>query len=208
MTIKLYSYWRSSASWRIRIVLNVKGISFETVAVNLLKGEQKEEKYLAINPTALVPTLDIDGELFMNSPAIMELLEDLHPDHPLLPKDPLARAKVRGVMSIICCDIHPVQNLRVIRYAGDAHKDTWAKHFITTGFQGLEPVLKKTAGKYCFGDEITLADACLVPQVFNAKRWGVDMTQFPTIAGIDERLAELEAFKKAAPNAQPDAVIE
>ncbi|KAH6593062.1 hypothetical protein BASA50_007644 [Batrachochytrium salamandrivorans] len=181
MQIKLYSYWRSSASWRIRIVLNHKSIPHEIIPINLLKGEQRGDAYLAVNPAGLVPAVDIDGEIILESPAIMEMLEELHPKCPLLPKDPMARAKVRSIMNIICCDIHPVQNLR------------------------LEQVLQKTVGKYCFGDDVTLADVCLVPQVFNAKRWGVDMSRFPIIAGIDERLSELEAFQLALPSAQIDA---
>ncbi|KAI8923831.1 glutathione S-transferase [Entophlyctis helioformis] len=205
--LKLYSYWRSSASWRIRIILNHKGIDYETLSVNLLKSEQRGEAFLAVNPAGLLPALQLpSGEIIVESPAIAELLEEMHPEHPLLPTDLVARAKIRAIMSLIACDIHPVQNLRVLQYAGEDRKADWAKHFMTLGFEGLEALLKQTAGKYCFGDELTLADAFLVPQVFNAYRWGVDMTKFPLIAAIDARLAEVDAIKKAHASNQPDAV--
>ncbi|KAL2911851.1 hypothetical protein HK105_208701 [Polyrhizophydium stewartii] len=208
--IKLYTYWRSSASWRVRIALHHKGIDFESIFVNLLKGEQASsrchpDEFKATNPTGLVPALVINGETILESPAILELLEELFPERPLLPKDPIARAKVRAIANIIGCDIHPVQNLRVLKYAGQDRMAEWAKHFIDLGFEGLEKVVKGTAGKYCFGDEVTLADVFLVPQIGNAVRWGVDMSKFPTLAAIGDRLGELDAFRKAHPTAQPDA---
>ncbi|KAI9199623.1 glutathione S-transferase [Polychytrium aggregatum] len=203
----LYTYWRSSASWRVRIVLALKNVEYESKFVNLLKGEQTTDEYKALNPGGVIPTLEIDGKTIIQSPAIIELLEELYPETPLLPKDPYERAVVRGIVNTVTCDIHPVQNLRVLNYAGSERKAEWAKHFITLGFEALEKVLATTSGTYSYGDSVTLADVVLVPQAFNAVRWGVDMSRFPIISRISASLGELEAFKAAHPDNQQDAQL-
>ena len=205
--VKLYSYWRSSASWRVRTVLHWKGIAFEYVAVNLLQGEQSSEWYKQLNPMGLVPSLQFveTGQVVGQSIAITELLEEMYPQKPLLPTDLLERAKVRMIVDTIACDIHPVQNLRVLKYAGDERRTEWAKHFIETGFNALETMLSNTAGQYCVGDTVTLADVYLVPQVYNANRVGVDMNPFPTINAVHSRLVGLDAFQKAHPIQCQDA---
>ncbi|KAI8916198.1 glutathione S-transferase [Gorgonomyces haynaldii] len=205
MSIKLYSYWRSSASWRIRIILALKQLDYEYIPVNLVKGEQFNPEYLKLNPGGVIPTLVIGNDTFVQSPSIAELLEELYPQIPLLPKDPIQRARVREMINVIACDTHPVQNLKVLKYAGDDRKQEWAKHFITLGFEALEKLLEKSSGKYSFGDQVTLADAFLVPQYYNALRWGVDLKQFPIINRVQENLHQLEAFQKAHADRQPDA---
>jgi maleylacetoacetate isomerase len=203
--IKLYSYWRSSCSYRVRIVLNLKGIEYDYIPVHLVKEEQKSEEYVEINPNATVPSLMTkDGDIVTQSGAIIEFVEEMYPNVALLPKDPIERAQVRAICDLIGCDIQPVQNLRVLNYVGEK-KAEWCKHFISLGFQGLEKMLQRTSKLYCYQDNITMADAYLVPQVYNAIRWGVDLADFPTIERIFKLLIEMEAFKKAAPDAQPDA---
>ncbi|CAG8522078.1 18853_t:CDS:2 [Acaulospora morrowiae] len=188
----LYSYFRSSCSWRVRTCLNWKGIDYEIKPVNLLKEEQE------------VPTLEIDGLVLTQSIAIIEYLEETHKENPLLPEDPGERALVRSIVQAIASDTQPVTNLRVIKYAGEDHKEEWAKHWMSVMFKGIEDQLARVAGDYCVGNKVTLADVCLVPQVFNAQRVNVDMTQFPTIQAIADRLLELEAFKRAHPYRQID----
>ncbi|EDQ91880.1 uncharacterized protein MONBRDRAFT_21180 [Monosiga brevicollis MX1] len=204
----LYSYFRSSCSFRVRIALNLKEIPFEYKPINLLKGEQRGEEYLAVNPMGEVPALQIDSNLLTQSVSIMEYLEETRPEIPILPRDPVLRAKasraVRMLTEIITSGIQPVQNLRVLRKHGLEHKMEWGKWAITHGFDAFELLVSKTAGKYCVGDEITMADICLVPQVFNAERFDVDMKKYPTITRIHQALAEHPAFVKAAPAAQPD----
>ncbi|ORY03260.1 Maleylacetoacetate isomerase [Basidiobolus meristosporus CBS 931.73] len=205
MTISLlYTYFRSACSARVRIALNLKEIDYEPHFVNLLNGDQSSEEYSKKNPQKLVPTLEIDGHTFSQSMAILEYLEETRPEYPLLPKDPAKRAEIRGLAYSIVADIQPVQNLRVLNYVGDDKKVEWGKHWITVGFEGIEKSLEKTAGKYCFGDEITLMDVCLAPQLYNAKRFGVDMSRFPIITRIDEELSHIEAFKAAHWQSQPD----
>ncbi|KAK9768308.1 hypothetical protein K7432_001146 [Basidiobolus ranarum] len=165
----LYTYFRSACSARVRIALNLKGIEYEPHFVNLLEGKQLTEEYAAKNPHKLVPTLEIDGQTFSQSMAILEYLEETRSEFPLLPKDPVKRAEIRGLLYSIIADIQPIQNLRVLNYVGES-KVEWAKHWITVGFEGIEKALEKTAGKYCFGDDITLMDVCLAPQMYNAKR--------------------------------------
>jgi maleylacetoacetate isomerase len=202
---KLYTYWRSSCSYRVRIVLHLKNIEFESIPIHLVKEEQKSNEYQVINPNQTVPSLiTTQGETLTQSMAIIEYLEEVYTQVPLMPTDPTKKAQVRAICNLIGCDIQPIQNLRVLNYVGDK-KAEWCKHFITVGFQGLEKMLQKTGGVYCFGDQVTIADAFLVPQVYNAIRWGVDMDLFPTIGSIHKRLIELDAFKKADPAAQPDA---
>jgi maleylacetoacetate isomerase len=209
--LKLYSYWRSSASWRIRIALNLKKQSFEIESINLLQGQQLSKEYSDINPNNLLPALKVNDQILVQSPAILEYLEEVYPDFKLLPTDPFERAVVRGLMNVIVCDIHPVQNLRVLKKVesmvnSESVKQEWASHFIHLGFQGLEKMLKKTAGKYCYKDQITFADVCLVPQVYNALRFGVSMEDFPVISRVYKELSDLEEFKQAHPSMQPDAI--
>lgn len=211
----LYSYWRSSCSWRVRLALELKGIEFEYRAVNLIKdgGEQLKPEYASLNPMKEVPTLVIDGATLTQSLAIVEYLEEARPETPLLPRDPLARAHVRALCAIVAADTQPVQNLRVLGYFAshldpaerDAKKTAWAKHWIENGLRGFEELAAPRAGRYCLGDEVTLADVFLVPQIYNAQRFGVDLEPFPTIRRVCDALADLPAFQRAHPSKQPDA---
>ena len=208
--LTLYSYWRSSASWRVRIALNLKKLNYKIETINLLKGQQLSPEYSAVNPNNCLPALKVNNHILLQSPAILEYLEEVYKSCQLLPDDPLDAAVVRGLMNVIVCDIHPVQNLRVLKKLVDktnqeSDKIEWASHFIKLGFTGLEELLKKTAGKYCFKNSVTFADVCLVPQVYNAIRFGVSMEEFPIISRVCKELEELEEFKQAHPNMQPDA---
>jgi maleylpyruvate isomerase len=214
--MKLYSYFRSSASYRVRIALNLKNLPYETVPVHLLRdgGEQLKPEYRKLNPDAIVPTfVDDDNHAIQQSLAIIEYLEETHPEPALLPKSPIDRAHVRSLALQIACEIHPVNNLRVLKYlkhtlgVDDAAKDAWYRHWIESGFETLEARLAHDSrtGTFCFGDSPTLADLCLVPQVFNAHRFKIDTTRYPTIQRICENASQLDAFSRAAPGAQPDA---
>ncbi|TNE35561.1 MAG: maleylacetoacetate isomerase [Alphaproteobacteria bacterium] len=213
--MKLYSYWRSSAAYRVRIGLNLKGLEAETVSVHLVKngGEQKSESYLKINPHGLVPALETDGHVISNSLAILEYLEEVYPQVPILPSDALARARVRQIALAVAADIHPVQNLRVLQRVSEGTDDpaaamaSWARHWIEVGFDAIERQLSSEAetGRFAHGDTPTLADICLIPQIVNARRYDVDMTRFPTISRINEAALLLPAFDLAAPQNQPDA---
>ncbi|KFM64602.1 Maleylacetoacetate isomerase, partial [Stegodyphus mimosarum] len=201
----LYSYFRSSCSWRVRIALHLKGIDYEYKAVNLLKDEHLTEDFLKLNPVGEVPVLYHEGKAISQSVAIIEYLEEVVPNHPLLPKDPAVRAAVRAVVNTIVAGIQPLQNRKVLVHLGDATKaNAWAKHWIEQGFKAVERILQSTHGQYCFGDVITLADVCLVPQVYNANRFNVDMSQFPLISAISSRLNDLKEFKDTHPSRQPD----
>ncbi|MFC3034797.1 maleylacetoacetate isomerase [Pseudoalteromonas fenneropenaei] len=208
--MRLYSYFRSSAAYRVRIALNLKNIAHELVGVNLLKSEQMSDSYLAKNPQGLLPALETEQGVLAQSLAILEWLEETQPQHPLLPHDSWQKAQVRSFCYAIACDIHPIDNLRVLKRlvsqfdANEEQKNEWYRHWIIEGFKKLEPQLGQS--RYCFGNTPTLADVCLVPQVFNALRFNVDMTQFPRIAAIYAACNELEAFRLAAPEHQPDAV--
>jgi maleylpyruvate isomerase len=213
--MKLYDYFRSSASYRVRIGLKLKGLEYTSVPVHLLRdgGEQLKEDYRAINPSAAVPAL-VDGDATITqSLAILEYLDEVHPMVPLLPRDALGRARVRSLALAIACDIHPVNNLRILRYlvkqAGltEDAKNAWYVHWVQEGFAALEAHLAGSAdtGRFCHGDTPTLADCFLVPQVFNAARFNIDMTPYPTVARIDAACRELPAFVAAHPSAQPDA---
>lgn len=199
----LYSYFRSSCSWRVRIALAFKNIDYEYKAVNLLKGEQLQEEFLKINPSAEVPAFVHNGNVITHSIAILEYLEEAFPSPQLLPNGPVSRAKVRALVDSIVSDIQPIQNLRVLKYVGEKHLE-WGKYWIETGFAAVERYIKDIHGLYCFGNEVTLADLCLVPQVFNAARFNVDVSQFPLITEITSRLSELPAFKHSHPLVQPD----
>jgi maleylpyruvate isomerase len=213
--MKLYTYFRSSAAYRVRIALNLKGLPYEAVPVHLLRhgGEQQTADYRAINPSGLVPALREDGETLTQSIAIIEYLEETHPAVPLLPPDPLGRARVRELAQVIACDIHPLNNLRVLRYlvrtlgVSDEAKNEWYRHWVIEGFAALEAHLARSAGTgaFCHGDAPTLADCVLVPQVFNAQRFGIDLAAYPNIARIDASCASLPAFAAAHPSQQADA---
>eukprot|EP00731_Ephydatia_muelleri_P028289 Em0019g1162a len=201
----LHSYFRSSCSWRVRIALAMKGIEYEYRAVNLVNNHQLEDAYASLNPQCVVPTLEIDGQVMTQSLAIIEYLDETKGPPYLLPRDdPVLRQKVRAVTNVIACDIQPIQNLKVLKYVGDDKKAEWARYWIERGLQGLEKLLVKTAGKYSVGDEVTLADLCLVPQMYNAVRFKVDLTPFPTINRVTAALKELRVFQVSAPSEQPD----
>ena len=208
----LYGYFRSSAAYRVRIALNLKGLAYRQAPVSLVKAEQRSADFLALNPQGLVPALQ-DGEVLLTqSLAICEYLDDAYPDTvQLLPADPVLRARVRAFAQAIACDIHPVNNLRILNYLktelgqDEAARNSWYRHWVQEGFAALEQQLAASAGQYCFGDNITLADVCLLPQVFNAQRFNVDMAPYPRLAAIAENLAALSAFADAHPSSQPDA---
>lgn len=210
--MKLYGYCRSSAAFRVRIALNLKGLDCEHAFVHLRKGEQRAASFLAINPTGLVPVLEDEGQIFIQSMAICEYLDETHPTPPLLPGHPADRARVRALAQIVACDIHPINNLRVLKYlAGPLGQDenavaAWYNHWILEGFDAFERIVASDgqSGRFCHGDEPSLADVCLVPQVFNARRYNLDMAAFPTIRAIFDNCMKLEAFQKAAPESQPD----
>ncbi|KAM4624872.1 maleylacetoacetate isomerase isoform 1-T1 [Polymixia lowei] len=201
----LHGYFRSSCSWRVRIAFALKGIEYEQVPVNLIKdgGQQLTDQYKALNPMQQVPAVEIDGITLSQSLAVIQYIEETRPGPRLLPTDPKRRAQVRMICDLIASGIQPLQNLYVIQKIG-AEKVQWAQHFIERGFQALEPILKETAGTYCVGDEISMADICLVPQVYNAERFKVDVGQYPTIRRLNQTLQEIEAFKVSHPSSQPD----
>jgi len=208
--VKLYTYFRSSAAYRVRIALNLKGVPYESLAVNLLKGEQQGEGYTAINPQGRVPALDTGDAVLIQSPAILEYLDEVHPEPPLLPVGALNRARVRAVASIVGCDIHPLNNLCVLRYLKNklgqeqSAIDEWYAHWIRQGFEVIEDMIEP--GPFAFGSRVTLADVYLVPQIFNARRFNVPMDAFPRIAAVEAACAAHKAFQDAAPERQPDAV--
>ncbi|SAL43312.1 maleylacetoacetate isomerase [Caballeronia terrestris] len=213
--MKLYSYFRSSAAYRVRIALNLKGLDYEYAPVHLLRdgGQQLKPEYRELNPDGIVPTL-IDGDDVLNqSLAIIEYLEETHPEPPLLPRAPVDRAFVRSIALQVACEIHPLDNLRVLKYlkhqvkTPDDVKDAWYAHWVEAGFESLEKRLAsdRRVGALCFGDAPTVADLCLVPQVFNARRFKIDMSRFPTIERIADHAGEIDAFQRAAPAQQPDA---
>lgn len=212
---QLFSYWRSSAAYRVRIALNLKGIAFETVPVHLVHGggEQHAPAYAALNPQELVPTLCHKGEVIRQSLAIIEYLEDTWPAPALLPADAAGRARVRGLAQLVACDIHPLNNLRVQRYlekpcqVTPLQREEWTRHWIRLGFEALELILRNDAatGDFCHGDAPSLADCCLVPQVYNARRFRVDMAAYPAIAAVERHCLALSAFDAARPESQPDA---
>jgi maleylpyruvate isomerase len=213
--VKLYSYFRSSAAYRVRIALNLKGLTYDYAPVHLLRdgGQQLKPDYRELNPDGIVPTL-IDGDnVLTQSLAIIEYLEETHPEPAILPGTALDRAFIRSVALQVACEIHPVDNLRVLKYLkhtlkiGDEARDAWYRHWLEAGFESLEKRLASDSrvGSLCFGDTPTLADLCLVPQVFNARRSNLDMSRFPTIERIADHAGKIDAFARAAPGAQPDA---
>lgn len=210
---KLYTYFRSSASYRVRIALALKGLDYESVFVHLPSGQQQAADYLERNPQGLTPSFETDdGETLTQSLAIIEYLDETHPEPPLLPGDALGRARVRAMAQVVACEMHPLNNLRVLRYLKDrlgrdqAAIDAWYGHWVAEGFAALETMAAKfgTAGGTCYGDEVSLADLCLVPQMWNARRFECDLAPYPRLVEIDARLQALPAFAAAAPEAQPD----
>lgn len=207
----LYGYFRSTAAYRVRIALGLKGLSAEPRYVHLRKGEQNQPPYRKINPAGLVPYW-IEGDLHLaQSLAIIEYLDETHPEPPLLPKGPVARAIAREMAQVVCSDIHPIGNLRVLNHligmgVDDATRTAWSQHWIATGFEAIEARLNELdAGPFAFGAEPTLADICIVPQVFNARRFGLDLTPYPRIRAIDAAAGKIDAFVVAEPGRQPDA---
>lgn len=211
--LTLYGYFRSSAAFRVRIALNLKGLDYEQQSVHLAQGHQLRAEFRAINPQALVPVLVVGEQRMTQSLAIMEYLEETHPQPPLLPQEPLARQRVRSLAQIVASDIHPINNTRILKYLGSQLKieeparNTWYRHWIAEGLAVIEKRLLEEAGTgvFCHGDTPTVADCCLVPQIFNARRYGSDLGPYPTVMNIYERCMALPAFDKAAPLNQPDA---
>jgi maleylpyruvate isomerase len=213
--MKLYTFFRSSASYRVRIALNLKGLAYEQIPIHLRRagGEQFAASYRAVNPQALVPALDDGGQILTQSLAIMEYLEERYPKPPLLPSEPVERARVRSLALIVACEIHPIQNLRVLVHLknnlkqSDDDLNVWARHWIDLGLSALEQTVAcvPQRGKFCFGDAPTLADICLVPQLANARRFGCDLSAYPRLLQIETACNALPAFANAAPEKQPDA---
>jgi len=210
--MRLYTYYRSSAAFRVRIALNLKGLQYEPQFVHLARGEQRRLEYLSVNPQGLVPALIDDGHLLTQSLAIIEYLEETHPSAPLLPRDPLGRARVRSLALLVACEIHPLNNQRTLNYLvnelgrSEDDKSRWYGYWIHDGMAKLEADLERGgSGKYCHGDVPGMADCCLVPQVFNAKRFSCDLSHAPRVMRIFEQCMQLEAFQRAQPSRQPDA---
>ncbi len=215
MTLRLHTYWRSSAAYRVRIALALKGLEYESVPRHLLRdgGEQRRADYLALNPQGFVPALEHDGVVLTQSLAICEYLEECFPRPPLLPQGPHERATVRAMALAVACDIHPLNNLRVLQHLrtelgqDDEGLGRWARHWISRGFDALEQMVARHSadGRHCFGEAVTLADVCLVPQVANARRVQLDLAPWPRLMAATSHLESLPAFAAARPDAQPDA---
>jgi maleylacetoacetate isomerase len=214
----LYTYWRSSSAYRVRLALAAKGLAYKSVAVNLLQGAQRDESHVARSPMGVVPCLEVDGRAFVESVAILELLEELHPDPPLLPRDPFARARVRALVEVVNSGTQPLQNLHTLeRLSPDPEvRKPWIRHFIARGLGAFEAMMATNAresftganAKFAYGDTLTLADCYLLPQIYNARRYHVDLTPFPRVAAACEATAATDAGRAAAPEAQPDAVAD
>ncbi len=213
--LRLHSYWRSSAAYRVRIALNLKGLAHEIVPVHLVRdgGEQHGEAYLGLNPQGLVPTLQHGQRLVRQSMAIIEYLDETFVEHPLLPSMARDRARVRGLAQVIACDMHPLGNLRVLQYlerefkATPEQREAWARHWLTLGFDAIEKLLLESpaTGEFCEGARPGMADCLLVPQLYNARRFRLDLAPYPTLRSIETNCLALEAFRRAAPEAQADA---
>jgi maleylpyruvate isomerase len=212
MLMKLYGFFRSGTSHRLRIALNLKGLAYEQIAIDLRREEHNTAAFKAINPQQLVPALEVDGHVMTQSPAIIEWLEETHPEPPLLPREAQSRARVRALAAIVGCDIHPVNNRRILETlrhrfgAGEDAINAWCGTWIAAGFDAFEALLADgPGGPFACGAAPTLADVYLVPQIESARRFKVDLTRWPRLLDIDAACAELEAFRRASPAAQPDA---
>lgn len=210
--MKLYTYFRSSAAFRVRIALNLKGLSYDPVFIHLAKGEHRKPEYSGVDPQGLLPTLVDEGQALSQSLAIIEYLEETHPAPPLLPKDALGRGRVRSLSLLVACEIHPLNNLRTLQYLkrqlgqSEEQVNTWYRYWIADGLAKLEADLSRPGtGKFCHGDAPTLADCCLVPQIFNAKRYNCDLAAYPITMRVFDACMKLEAFDRAQPSKQPDA---
>lgn len=210
--LKLYTYFRSSAAFRVRIALNLKGVAYDPAFVHLPKGEHRRPEYAAVDPQALLPTLVDGGRVLSQSLAIIEYLEETRPEPPLLPSDAAGRARVRSLSLLVACEIHPLNNLRTLQHLkralgqSEEQINAWYRHWIADGFAKLEADLGRGGtGRFCHGDSPTMADCCLVPQVFNAKRYSADLGPYPTLMRIFDACMKLEAFDRAQPSKQPDA---
>jgi maleylpyruvate isomerase len=214
VNVKLHGFFRSGSSHRLRIALNLKGLAYEYIAVNLRGEEHLSARYKALNPQGFVPTLETDGEVLIQSPAIVEWLEERFPTPPLLPADPRDRARVRALAAIVGCDIHPVNNRRILEYlrgplgCDEGTINTWCATWITAGFDTIEALIAadRDPGEYCIGHTPTLADVYLVPQVESARRFKMDVSRWPLISAVDAACNRLDAFRRAAPALQPDAI--
>ena len=213
MGLTLYSAWRATAPYRVRIGLHLKGLSYDYAPINLIKGEQREPAYKAVNPQGLTPALDLgDGDILTQSVAIREWLEETHPEPAILPKDALARQRVRTMALIIACDIHPLNNTRIgraLNKLGVSKDDNlaWVHRWISDGFDTLEPMVAKYGKGFAFGETPTIADCCLIPQVYSANRYELDLTPWPAIRAANDRALAHPAFQAAHPNKQPDAIL-
>lgn len=207
----LHGYWRSGTSYRTRIALNLKGLRYDTAPLDLRKAEQKSDAYLALNPQGLVPALEVEGAVLTQSPAILEWLEETHPTPPLLPADPVGRAQVRAMAALIGCDVHPLNNLRVLKALRDdfgadqAATDAWAARWITAGFDALETLVARHGDGWCFRAAPTLADCYLIPQLYSARRFNVALDPWPRLRAIGAAAEAHPAFQAAHPDRQPDA---
>jgi maleylacetoacetate isomerase len=210
MDLVLHSYWRATSPYRVRIGLNLKGLAYRYAPVDLPAGEHRAVAYRAISNLGLTPALEVDGRILTQSLAILEWLDETHPEPALLPKDPFDRATVRAIADIIACDIHPLNNLRIARAlkgvkVSEADRQTWTARWITEGFTAIEPMIARHGQGFAFGATPTVADCCLIPQVYSAQRFDVDLTAFPAIRGVAEHAAGHPAFADAHPDRQPDA---
>ncbi|MGD8326862.1 MAG: maleylacetoacetate isomerase [Sphingomonadales bacterium] len=207
----LYTYFRSSAAFRVRIALNLKGLDWEAIPVNLRENEQKDTGYIAANPQGLLPALAVEGEILSQSLAILEYLDEVQPDPALLPERSIDRAHVRAMAQVVACEIHPLNNLRVLKYLrgplGQSEEVTneWYRYWIKEGFTALEALVRRYGSDtHCFGDVLSLADVCLVPQMWNARRFKTDLNAFPRLCAIDAHLTSMDAFESAKPENQDD----
>jgi maleylpyruvate isomerase len=211
--MKLYNFFRSGTSHRLRIALNLKGLTYENVPIDLRSEQHLSSEFKAVNPQGLVPAIDVDGKVYIQSPAIIEWLEEKYPNPPLLPSDTEARARVRALAAVVGCDIHPINNRRILEYLRHSLQSdedavrAWCATWISAGFDAMEALLSQVPrrGAYCYADAPSMADVYLVPQVESARRFGVDVARWPLISQVDLACSRVEAFQRAAPVAQPDA---
>ena len=210
--MKLYSAWRASGPYRLRIALALKGLAYDYIPVDLVAGEQRGEAYGAINAQHLVPTLDVDGEMMTQSLSILEWLEETHPEPALLPSTPLDRQRVRAMCGVVACDIHPVNNLRILKQLSamgidEDGRNTWVARWIDEGFAALEPMIARHGAGYAFGETPTMADCLLVPQIYNANRFGVDLSPYPALVAAGDHALKHPTIAASHPNLQPDAKV-